>query len=866
MLMIPALRRIGSLTAYQDDAIWTRFYLTPSVPRVRRDAEGRPVFLLAVYHVSDQERAADPKLPRGGGYMSFDAEFAADVQELEAARVELQAWVDEEYVRRRADPALAALPEYQLPEAPTVQIADPTLSSGTVTMHTTQSELLISERLADAPASIVGNAAATFNADLTPLGASFMKDLMTTPAGTGRIDLTPVQVRYAMKMWARLPPVAITVKADSSRVHQTLRSISETHGDNICTPFQVETYREQGVNSATLTETGVVEVKIDKGDATVPDEVLESLQNYALEMFDTMIEERFLVPAEGEEEPLELPDEGRRQTTTPGRLHSRSFRLRPNTRYKVRETINTATMHLEIKIDRSQVVEWPVGGQATLETFFAGASAQDISRHVVDVFPDDFNTLGVTARAHVDFEKSPVQAVELQTEYSAKDARGETHVTPGGHTFVADEAGAWKFDPTVIEAQRDYRFRYKVIYDDGVSSDYTEWETSSSPAINIAVADPAVLRIDLSAATMNWDLVRSVRVVLTYGTPEPGSPHLEQSYELTKLNPARVCERQFGKALQGEVKAQLTYFLEDGKVMPGETQMIAVTDSLFIVPPPQLDMLNVTLMPTGDWSDVAQAIVSMEYDAGEGRIHDKTFRFTSLDQMAEWAVALRDPQRRNFRYRTVTAYKNGQSDQSDWKPATGDQTIAIHVPGTPKLKINFYTATVDFARTPIATVTVTYGSEIRTLSFTAKSAASFEAALSPDGSREFIYAVAWHTPEGTEIRRDPERTSQTEINIPPAKLAAPGKLEVLVRGFAVDYAVTPFVDVQIDWTDGDLKESKIVTLAKDATRADWSVPIPDRTKRKYRYAITYNLADGTRIPGASGDTEDPIVSVTRYQA
>ncbi len=67
MLKIPAFRRIDNVTVYQDDAVWNRFYLVPSLPAIRLDENGRPVFLLAIYHVSDQAREANPDLPRGGG-------------------------------------------------------------------------------------------------------------------------------------------------------------------------------------------------------------------------------------------------------------------------------------------------------------------------------------------------------------------------------------------------------------------------------------------------------------------------------------------------------------------------------------------------------------------------------------------------------------------------------------------------------------------------------------------------------------------------------------------------------------------------------------------------------------------------------
>jgi hypothetical protein len=773
-----------------------------------------------------------------------------------AAESELQQWVDEEYARRKADPKNAGAPEYAGAQAPRVELADPLLSGGTVSMHTTQSAQLVSGRFAEAPASLVSGSTAGFNVDLTEMGASFMHDLFVGPHGGGRIDLTPVQIVYALKMWARLPPVAITVTGDSERIHQTLMKVSQTTRDNVCTPAEIETFREHGTSSSTLRETGIVDVRIDKGDATVPDDVLQALQQYALDLFDTMIKERFLVPAETDRDPMAFDG--------PPLAGVATRAGRPASRYKIRETINTATMHLQIKVDRSQVVEWPTGGQATLETFFAGASPEEIRRHVVELTADEFDSLGVTVQPIGDFDTLPVQAIEVQTEYSAVDESGTPHTTPGAFTFRSGQAAPVTFAPRVIGGRRDYRYRYRMIFDDGTSAPYTPWETTSARALNIVMTDPGKLQLEVSAASLNWDVLRAIRVDLAYAEPD-GSQPVQQSYELTKAASVRKWERQFNTAMKGRVTAKPTYFLADDKVVEGDPVTIEPTNTLFLVPPPQVDVLNVGLLPAGNWSDVAQVAVSMQYDAGDGRVFDRTFRFTAIDQAAEWTVLLRDASRRAFRYKPLVVYKSGGRDQPDWISQTGDQTILIDVKGAPKLRVNVLSNLVDFARTPAVTVSLAYGGERKTIGFTAAGAAVWETPLAAGGSREYTYTVTWHAAEGQTVTAGPTRATDTELFIPRAQLPTIGKLDIMLRGFAIDFAVTPFVDVALVWQDGQFEERKTITLSRDQVNAVWSVPIGDRTQRRYHYAVTYNLADGTRVPGRQGDTDDPVVSVVRYQ-
>ena len=162
--------------------------------------------------------------------------------------------------------------------------------------------------------------------------------------------------------------MSITVKGDSERIHQTLEKISQTTRDNVCTPAEVETFRENGTNSSTLRETGIVEVKIDKGDATVPDDVLQGLQQYALDLFDTMIEERFLVAADAGRAALGFDER-------PGPAHRRGGEAADQPLQGSRDG-QSLDHEPGDQVDRSQVVEWPTGGSATLATFFAGASAR----------------------------------------------------------------------------------------------------------------------------------------------------------------------------------------------------------------------------------------------------------------------------------------------------------------------------------------------------------------------------------------------------------------------------------------------------------------------------------------------------------
>jgi len=937
MLKIPSFRSINDVTVYQDDGVWYQFYLVANLPSIRLDKNNKPVFLLANYHISQQARDEDESLPRGGGFMNFDVQFAVSKSDRKTAKKELQDWVDQEYTKRKADSQYASLPEYSSVKAPEVVIADPLLSEGRVSMHTVQSEILATHRLAEGPASLVSGSTAVFNIDLTETGASFMKELMLDENNTGRVDLTPISVIYDLKMWARLPPIKITVTGESERIHKTLNKISETNKDNPCTPSEVETYRNNGVNSSNLKENGSVKVVVDKGDASVPDEVVETLQDYALDLFDTMIEERFLIPAESDEQDLEFDsdapeigeadpgwsvilydgkkysgnsEEIREETSKLSKLNNKassvlvrngykatlytrpgfkgnSMHIKksvshlggrmnntissvkiwkpPTSRYMVRKSVNHSEMNLEITVDRSQVVEWPLVAQATLQTFFTGMSKEQISKHVVDVFADSFRTLGVKVRAFADFENTNIRAVEVQVEYEARDSTGENREEPRGFTFAAGDVEPELFDPPVIEGKREYKYRYRVIYSNDAKTEFTEWQETNTTELNVSVEDPGKIDLEFSASVIKWDVVKVISIRLKYENTEIGIEPVSESIELTSLSPVDKWVEPFSKEISGNIEAKITYHMVDDKVLERDVERIDVTENLFVVPPPQVDILNVGLLPAGNWGEVEQAVVSLRYDAGDGRVFDRMYRINSAEQFVEWTVLLRDSSRRKFEYETVVVYKNGQDERSGWIEKEGDQTILVKAKGEPRMIINVMSALVDFAQTPAVTVKLIYGNEQTTLSFVNKDSQSWSVPKNAQGDDDFSYVVTWHPVDGDPITSQPVRTDSREVFIQKAELPTAGKLRVIIRGFAIDFDRTPFVDVSLRWVDGDMEESTFLTLTKDEKNKSWEVDIGDRSQRQYKYEITYNLADGTRVEGRSDTTDDPVISITPLQ-
>ena len=79
MLKLPAFKHKQfptgeTVTIFQDDAQFNRFYLIPGFPTVRMDPQNHPVFQLIKYNISDQAREEDPNVL--GGQIDANAKAA----------------------------------------------------------------------------------------------------------------------------------------------------------------------------------------------------------------------------------------------------------------------------------------------------------------------------------------------------------------------------------------------------------------------------------------------------------------------------------------------------------------------------------------------------------------------------------------------------------------------------------------------------------------------------------------------------------------------------------------------------------------------------------------------------------------------
>lgn len=948
MLLLPAFQRIEDVTVYGDDSVWYRFYLIGKDPSVRRREDGSPVFLLVKYAFDEESNDGRLQLPPGGGTMNFDVEFVIPADVDARVRKQLQTWVDEEFNRRKRDPALNKGPEFRVPTPPKVEIADPTWSHGTARMITTSAAALVQGTVSAGPASLLYGNTVVFQMDLTANGATYMHDTLAGRDGDDGIDLAPIAVVYELKFWGRLPEVKISVKASSERVYEQLKKVEETRGGTGqagCSSDEIAEYKQKQISSASLVDSGVVEIHIDKGDAVLSDDQVEDLRQYTLDMFDTMIEQRFLEPMPDDElDDPELPAAGGEggeggEHRWAGRLfvdtqqggasceieadvadlgtlaasdggtfsarvssievrkgHELIFYDQPNfqgtrvsykasrstledgwndrarsvrvvrpatTRFAVTQNAETMKMDLAIELTQSQVVEWSINPQATLSSFFQGMSAAQIAQHVrvIDLGDDMFRRLDLTARAFASFDADHLDYVELHVDYTGVDENRERQHR--AHTFTFTRSGeAQRWSVPLIGSDRDYDYKTRVGYSNGKVGPWSRAVRSSATELNVSVEDPGKLDVLVVAQGIDWKIVSSVAVKLSYSDPA-GGIDLSKHLFLDKTQQTAMWREYLFTAVAAPVRIEPVYTLEDGSVIVGKVS--TSTAPQVVIPPPHVDTLDVTLVPAGDWSQVAQAKVFLRYDDGQRPPVDGEYTFKSLEESATWRVRLVDAGNRRFQYRTFVSYRvvDKAPDDSGWIEADGDQGLLIKVASVPTLAIEAFSTLVDFEVWPVVTVAIEHPALAggrQTLTFTKQGSTKVMASVAPNADRSFRYTVTYLSPESEPVVVGPITSMDSVVFVPNQKRARPGPVTLQVRGDLLDYSklMLAQVDVVYDDPSGERTTDTLVLTAEHKS-GSFETSSSDRNHKLFRYQVTFFTAEGEALPGPSGEHRTPLL-------
>jgi len=880
MLKLPAYAYFSQyrVTAYQDDTQWWKFYLIPDYPSIRRDVNDNPVFMLIKYAFSDQSRQQDPTLPRGGGYMVFDVELRIPPDDEAAIKQQLQSYVNSEWNRLKAaadaagrdvrgytlttwnriagnehltstsvddlqlglDPGRPTAPPGDRP--PPVITGDPTWKSGTFKVYAPQTEKLVSHRVAEGPASLVGGNVVSANLDLTEDGATFMeRTLVNTPAqggdGSGATDLVPLQVVYDLTFEARLPPCTLSIKADTRSLYSAIENYSHDFDGGGCSEDTISNSQQQ-VSMAI--QSGLIDVKIDNSMLNLKEDFVKQLQDMAMETDETMIKSAFL--DKKETPPADDKDDD----------EAKKYQDAEVDYYSVKQSMDFESVHFEQTVTLNSSAEWKIAPQGTLQTFFAGMSASEIKKYVrvVDLDDDFFKTLGLTVNVFADWDNEPIAFVEVQLRYEGRDENSQNVQKVQTFTFTKGQTTG-KWDPSLIGSKRDYSYAWRVVFKGREPGKFTSWKSDRTPQLNIEIADPGKIAITTRAGNIDFaQTISQVQVEISYKDMASNVGEEVTTLVLVDGQLEQKYERYIYTDWDRPVRYRTRFYLKDGQEVDGDWQ--DTLNRQLLINMPFFDRLDVQLVPAGNWAGVIQTVISMRYTDSANDYHGEgALLIKKPDEFKTWSVVLRDTKNRKFQYKVLTSFLDGTFKQGDWANGDGDQAMPVIVQQTPHLQLKLLPNLLDYKVTPIVEVTLHYDDaqgnihQVATYTFTGTDGQSWDFPIASDTRRSYRYQITYHTVDGQTVV-EPEATSDATALIIP-KLLVP-EVVATVMPKLVAFADTPVVEVNIAYNDPEHDISSEDTLVfSDATPQTFRVQVQQDSPRDYTLAVTYYKGDGRVI-------------------
>lgn len=873
----------STATVFQDDKKFWSFCAIPGFPTVRRDAQDNPVFGLFKFNLSDDSREENPDLPRGGGYMVFDSELKVSEKNLKELTKDLEKIVEDEFERLKrlpndkvreltlgatfndtigkhwgqgsmaggpmASPQTSSTTTLTMPgtgftrpqrneAAPKPVIGEPLWKSGKVTMNAPSSAGLVSNKIGERPASLIGNNVAAFSLDLTPDGATFMQQTLVGRDGRGATDLTPIQVVYELTMLAKLPPATMYIKFNTASVYHSVQELFHEHHN--CT----DDYFTSENMMSTAIEAGLVTVKIDSGGITDED-ILQMLMQQATSTVQELLANKF---AKKERAPMEeWANEDVQES-------SREI-------YRLKQVSEVDMTNFEQTMEINSTIEYKIAPQGTLQAFFT--RVQDMAPYVrvVDTNADPFfKTLGLKARAFAKWDEDDVAFAELEIKY---EHGGQTKVQT--FTFTPETKDPMEWDPALIDGKREYQYRWRVGFEGRAAGEWSKWEKTTTRNLNVAVETPGKLSVEVSGVGLDFEnVVDAVLVHLRYADPARDVPMAGQSILISKDRPGGTWTRMLFAPWDKPLEYRVEYLLKSGTTLEKDWTKTSGPQQNLLVTRPNVDVLDLTLIPAGKWADVIQAVLSLRYVDGAYN-RDAQFNFKTADEFKKWAVLLLNARQRKFEYRILATFKNGDTQETEWLSREGDQALPVLVEGPPRLDLKITGAVLDYASTPLAKVDLEYNDpqgqhDVESIALQkATDVFSWSVPLRKEGPKTYRHKITYFPIEGNPVERDWEVTDTELIVVP--RYSIP-KIGADFSPKLVNFAVTPAVEVNLSYDDPQRTVHETMTLVfTSGEHQKWFVPVADGAPRAYEMTITYYYLDGTQRTMTPVKLEKPSVLI-----
>jgi hypothetical protein len=657
------------VTVYGDHEGLGTYYLLPQQARFRLDEKGEPVFKFIKYRFPvDREDGR-----KGGGFLIFDAEFVVPEDKVERIKEALVPITRDKAARAGVEP-------------PPVTVGSLTYTDGSVKVNLfNESEELVEAVFNPGKPSLFGNNVSSFSVELTPEGAALAEDALQGRGGV-------VQVAYSLVFWAKLPPLKVTARFNSSQFYSFFQDI-DVDWHMWAEDSYRETVREQLIESQSMV------VEVDQGGVTDTNLIAE-VKDWAFRTLEKYVEKKMIEElAPATEDQRKIPD-GIEDVT--------------------RDISNTHVSSFTFNYKESATAEWDVHPPGTLPNITSLTDAQgnplkweDFSV-LADLDDEFFKQLRVDVSVNADFATLPIHSVEVKVNYKGQPMAALA-AGPEGEASFEDADKIAKFAAFVDgdvddEANWKYSYSYQVNYK-GTSKTFQSEEVETDEGIiTVGVDDVGILLVDVAAGDINFNDVQTAQVKLAYADEELGVGPIEEQFSLDAANKEHEFKRVIFQPFRKPYTYSVKYFLKDGREFSTSEQS-GRAHNLFIHDPFS-GSKAVKVLATGDLEKTIENIfVELEYvdDANQYR-QTQSIVLNSETPFFDWTFPVIDDALGTVTYSGNIVLRNGTVRPIE---ETVAESGTIVVPKAPQeiLDLQVITDLIDFSAVKLARVSIDYADD-----------------------------------------------------------------------------------------------------------------------------------------------------------
>jgi hypothetical protein len=678
-LTVPGLE---SVTIYRDDEDACRFYVMPATPRLARDDQGQLLLQLMIY-ARNVDTLPPEELEAQRGWIAASVELRLTDAEMEQVRTYLKEIVNTGrflwFARFYSLDLSPREPKITLPAewiSGDVSLSMPA-PGGSSTITTSKP-------------SLIGTNVATLAGDLSQDASELARQ------GVLKGGL-PMAVNYTnLTFAARIPSITVRIHGDrSSFMSEAVKRYEVVHTEHIHTyeeywggliSFTYDYYRRWTTPGVTVKQfqqdTQSITLDIDDSDfRTDPDSVAirGKFEEMAIKIFTESV-----VPSimKGAEEQFKAARDALAKTQDP---------TKPPPDVSSTEITSTVTGSVDITFSKSAVVQIAKNPNGALAK---DLTPEEITKAVtyLDLSNPYFKELFLRVHANVNFEQDPVYGLKVNVEYDQQDDQIPLPVK-GAKSMLFTTADDVKTFRQILargtdgKTKDEYRYFSEIIYKETgqtIRVPASGFLTGTGSELIISYRSLGFVKVAVTLGPQPAEVV-SVRIAFTY--PRSTAQSANQTIELTTASPTGRYFTYTGHDGDPDPYTYaVTYVLADGQQMDVAPQTDR-SEALGIGNPFE-GRTTATFVAQGDFSVVDKVIVDASYEDT-----DNDLRLTHHTELATnaasdaWSVALRDPQKTGFSYRTTVLFKNGSSEQHGPTPAVLGETVLVGVGATAALEV-----------------------------------------------------------------------------------------------------------------------------------------------------------------------------------